>query len=102
MLSVTETNCTLNIKIALQVQCKDYMIDEKNNFVFRGDASKINNYDYRMTFVVSKSESSDTCPNCNAPIKSKGNTITCEYCGSTIVRKTNNIVLAEKKMYRQS
>lgn len=102
ILSVTETNDTLNIKIALQVQCKDYMVDEKTNNVLRGSASKINHYDYRMTFVVSKNESSDTCPNCNAPINGNGNTITCEYCGSTIVRKTNNIVLAEKKMYRQS
>ena len=102
LLSVTETNCTLNIKIALQVECKDYMLDENTNTVCRGSSSKINHYDYRMTFVVSKNESSVKCPNCNAPIKSKGNTITCEYCGSTIVRKTNNIVLAEKKMYRQS
>lgn len=102
LLSVTETNCTLNIKIALQVECKDYMLDETTNTVCRGSSSKINHYDYRMTFVVSKNESSVKCPNCNAPIKSKGNTITCAYCGSTIVRKTNNIVLAEKKMYRQS
>ena len=102
ILSVIPNNDTLNIKIALQVQCKDYMLDETTNTVCRGSSSKINHYDYRMTFVVSKNESSVKCPNCNAPIKSKGNTITCAYCGSTIVRKTNNIVLAEKKMYRQS
>jgi DNA-directed RNA polymerase subunit RPC12/RpoP len=101
VLSVTETNNTLNIKIALQVDCKDYMVDERSNSVVRGDSSRINHYDYRMTYVLSKSESTDKCPNCNAKLKGKGNTVKCEYCGSTIVRKTNNVVLAEKKMFRQ-
>ena len=101
LLSVTESDDTLNIKIALQVQCKDYMVDDKTNAVLRGSASKINHYDYRMTFIVSKNESSNACPNCNAPIKDKSNTVTCEYCGSTIVRKTNNIVLARKEMFKQ-
>ena len=88
----------------LNVNCKDYLIDVKTNKVIRGNENKINDYLYELAFQVSMEDdlSIKNCPNCSAPIESNVVTYNCEYCGSTVVRKSNKMVLYGKKMIRQS
>jgi DNA-directed RNA polymerase subunit RPC12/RpoP len=93
---------TLNIKVFLNVTCKDYLINTLTNAVIRGNSSKINNYYYEMQFILSKSDDVlKNCPNCNAKIDEGSPSVTCEYCGSSIVKKSNKLVLTGKRMIVQ-
>ena len=53
------------------------------------------------SFVVVKDVEIENCPNCNAKLKGDGATIKCEYCGSTVERKTHALTLTRKRMLNQ-
>ena len=53
-------------------------------------------------FVKKQDNAKNVCPNCNAKLKEQGSSVKCEYCGSIITRKTNELILIDKKMIRQS
>ncbi len=99
--SIREQNGALEIDVILEVNCKDYLVSTTNNSVLRGSSSKINYYKYSLTFVITHGNEIDKCPNCNAEIKDKGATVKCEYCGSTIERRTNSLTLTRKRMLNQ-
>ena len=80
----------------------DYLVSTTNNSVVRGNKNKLNDYTYRLSFLVSKdSKMLTNCPNCNAKLKGRGVTVKCEYCGSTINRKSSTMVLERKEMVEQ-
>jgi hypothetical protein len=88
------------ISVALNVTCKDYIIDVSNNRVVRGNKNIINDYYYDLTFMRASGNTIDKCPNCGAKLNDSHSTI-CEYCNSTINRETSKFVLIDKKMNRQ-
>ena len=102
IISVREIVDTLAITVMLTVVCKDYLTTDDGGTVLRGDANKINRYTYALGFLVSSKEAElKNCPNCNAEITATGSSVTCQFCGANINRKTNTLVLKEKKMLRQ-
>ena len=101
VLSVTEENNSLIIDVKLSVSCYDYLIDTTDDKVIRGDASQKNYYIYKLSFLLSKDNIINRCPNCNAEIEDIGSSIVCKYCGANIERKSNNLVLNRKEMIEQ-
>ena len=102
IISVREVVDSIVIAVMLSVKCKDYLATEEVGTVLRGDANKINHYTYALGFLVSSKEVElKNCPNCNAEITATGSSVTCGFCGANISRKTNTLVLKEKKMVRQ-
>ena len=91
------------IGITLNVNCKDYLLNETSNTVERGDKEHLWDYIYEMAFELHKDGKKiiNNCPNCNAKLKGKGATVKCEYCGSDIVRKAPSVVMIDKKMTYQ-
>lgn len=75
----------------LKARYKDYVIDDKNGNVIKGDKSSRYIMEYRMSFMRSKGnitkEDGDTnaltCPNCGAPVSINESGV-CEYCGSYV------------------
>lgn len=102
IISVHEQGDSITVNVMLSVTCKDYLASTETGEVLRGAASKINHYTYSLGFLVSsEAKELKNCPNCNAKIKSKGSSVKCEYCGSPIERKTNSLILNDKKMLQQ-
>ena len=95
--SLKEENDELSIEVKISVTCKDYIINTETNEVVKGNKLVVL-YTYILTFVVNKNVSADKCPNCNAQIDKDGKSIKCEYCGSTINRKSNKMVMTKKNI----
>lgn len=93
-----------NGKIALEVHmivdCYDYVIN-KNNHVVRGTKKYKNIYEYELTLVKGINSNSNICPNCGAPIENH-NSITCEYCDTSIINSNHDWVLNKKRMLKQT
>ena len=102
VIGVHEQGDSINVNVMLSVTCKDYLVSSETSEVLRGSDTKINHYTYCLGFLVSsEAKELKNCPNCNAKIKSKGSSVKCEYCGSPIERKTNSLILNDKKMLQQ-
>lgn len=96
-----EENGQETIVINMNVSCYDFIIDTKTNNVVRGNASKINYYNYELTFVKTKDDKDlDICPQCGAPVKGNNSGV-CEYCKSTLISNNYTLVLSKKKMLSQ-
>ena len=50
-----------------------------------------------MTFVIKKGDAKSikNCPSCGAPFEHNASGI-CEYCGSTIIKEADELVLSKK------
>ena len=96
-----EENRQETIVMNMQVSCYDFIIDTKTNNVVRGNATKLNIYNYELTFVRKKeSKVLGICPRCGAPVEGNNNGI-CEYCKSTIISNDYTLIMSKKKMLSQ-
>ena len=96
-----EENRQETIVMNMQVSCYDFIIDTKTNNVVRGNATKLNIYNYELTFVRTKeSKVLGICPRCGAPVEGNNNGI-CEYCKSTIISNDYTLIMSKKKMLSQ-
>jgi len=96
-----EENGQETIIMNMQVSCYDFIIDTKTNNVVRGSASKLNIYNYELTFVRTKqNKKSDICPRCGAPVEGNNSGV-CEYCKSTLISNNYTLVMSKKKMLSQ-
>lgn len=96
-----EENGQETIVINMQVSCYDFIIDTRTNKVVRGSASKLNIYNYELTFVRTKENKPiDICPQCGAPVEGNNSGV-CEYCRSTLVSNNYTLVMSKKKMLSQ-
>ena len=85
----------------MQVSCYDFIIDTRTNKVLRGNSSKINIYNYELTFVRTKDiKETDICPMCSAPVEGNNSGV-CEYCKSTLINNDYTLVMSKKKMLAQ-
>ena len=97
-----EENGQETIVMTMNVSCYDFIIDTKTNKVVRGSASKLNIYNYELTFVRTKENKNiNICPRCGAPVKGNNSGV-CEYCRSTIISSNYTLVMSKKKMISQT
>lgn len=94
---VTENVGMVSVKVYMQVNFYDYVIDTKTKKVTRGNKNNKICNEYEMTFVRKKEDirKDISCPNCGAPI-THNTSGECEYCGSTIVKAADDFVLSKK------
>jgi hypothetical protein len=97
---VEEINNTLVFTARLQVECRDYLVDNGGNILLRGN-KKLHKYTYELKLEKSSVTDLDKCPNCSAQLDAKGKTVKCKYCGTTINRNSTNLVLIKKTMLFQ-
>ena len=96
-----EENNQETIVMNMQVSCYDFIIDTRTNKVVRGSSSKINLYNYELTFVrTNENKNIDICPQCGAPVEANNSGV-CEYCKSTIISNNYTLVMSKKKMISQ-
>lgn len=96
-----EENGQETIVMNMQVSCYDFIIDIKTNKVVRGNSSKVNIYNYELTFVRTKENKAlDICPRCGAPVEGNNSGV-CEYCKSTLISNNYTLVMSKKKMLSQ-
>ena len=96
-----EENGQETIIMNMQISCYDFIIDTKTNNVVRGNASKVNIYNYELIFVRTKENKGlDICSRCGAPVEANNSGV-CEYCKSTLISNNYTLVLSKKKMLSQ-
>lgn len=101
ILSIHDNSNKIEIRLKLEVTCRDYLLDIKKNNVVRGDKNIINDYIYELIFVSSKESSKiEYCPNCGAKLEDAAST-KCQYCDSVILKDSRNYTLVSKKMLKQ-
>lgn len=89
------------ITMNMKVSCYDFIIDTKTNKVVRGNASKLNTYIYKLTFVKTiENKEHDVCPSCGAPVE-ENNSGVCDYCKSTLISNNYTLILSKKEMISQ-
>ena len=100
--SMSVVNNKEELKVYMEVTCKDYMVQMKdgNEKVVRGNSSVINDYLYEMTFVRNIVNTLKYCPNCGSELNN-GMSARCNHCGGIIVHETDEYVLSKKQMIRQ-
>lgn len=89
------------IETTLDVICKDYIINKDTKKVLRGSSNHKRHYLYSLKFKIG-TKTVETCPSCHAKLPDQGSSVKCSYCGSKVVRNSNNLVLIEKKMLKQN
>ncbi len=96
-----EENGIETIVINMKVSCYDFIINTTNSNVERGNASKLNYYNYELTFVKTvDNKEIDICPRCGAPLKGNNSSV-CDYCKSTIISNNYTLIMSKKKMISQ-
>lgn len=96
--SIRKVNGVLILDAFMKVEFYDYVINTVNNEVIRGNNSRKLTNNYILTYIMDANyinENTTKCPNCTAPIAhiTSGE---CEYCHSTIVKKSSKFVLSKK------
>lgn len=96
--NISNENDKISITIELSVNFYDYI--EQDGKCVRGNKNvKIAQF-YEMTFVCSKVNSMEKCPNCGAKLDGNASN-KCEYCGSVITGLSDKWVLSKKKSKSQ-
>lgn len=93
-----QTNGTIEtVVIRLAVSFNDYVVDQNNNVV-RGNANRLLNMQYELTFVYNTA-AIELCPNCGARLEPSA-TI-CPYCRGHIQAVRSNMRLSKKNLISQ-
>lgn len=96
-----EENGQETIVINMNVSCYDFIIDTTTKNVVRGSATKLNYYNYELTFVkTTDTKTLDICPRCGAKVEGNNSGV-CDYCKSTLVSNNYTLVMSKKKMKSQ-
>lgn len=94
---IREEEELIAIDVNTIIDCYDYIVDTKTGWVTRGNKYEKVAYNYKLTFIGSNEDVTNTCPNCGAELPS-GNSTKCEHCNSVVVNKTHNWVLSREKI----
>ena len=98
---VKVNNDSIEINSILKVTCRDYMINDNNNEVIRGNKNQVRMYTYSITLRADKlDEKIDKCPSCGSELDDKVSMI-CPYCHNLIVKKSSEFVMTSKNMITQ-
>ena len=95
--NITSENNVVSLTVYAKIRFYDYVINTKNDKVTRGSKDSLLTNHYLMTFVIKKgnAKSLNNCPSCGAPFN-HNTSGTCEYCGSTIIKESDALVLSKK------
>lgn len=95
--NITSENNVVSLTVYAEIRFHDYVINVKTNEVTRGSKDRLMTNHYLMTFVVKKGDAKSikNCPSCGAPFEHNASGI-CEYCGSTIIKEADELVLSKK------
>lgn len=94
---ITSENNVISLTVYAKISFYDYVINTKTNEVTRGSKERLMTNHYLMTFVIKKekAKSIKNCPSCGAPFEHNASGV-CEYCGSTIIKESDEFVLSKK------
>ena len=95
--SVDKNNGLVTVKVRLEVEFYDYIID-KDDKIIRGNKNKKNHMIYELNYVYSENLVKE-CPNCSATLNI-GDTV-CNYCNTKITSVGSKMKLSTKKCIRQ-
>ena len=99
--SVSKVNNQTTVTIEIVTEFYDYIINEKNQVIIRGNDSKKVSMHYRMVFIKNNSLKPKThCPKCGAELKNTSTNV-CEFCRTKITKETEEWLLAEKECISQ-
>ena len=99
--SVSKVNNQTTVTVEIVTKFYDYIINEKNQVIIRGNDSKKVSMHYRMVFIKNNSLKSKThCPKCGAELKNTSTNV-CEFCRTKITKETKEWLLAEKECISQ-
>ena len=99
--SVSKVNNQTAVTVEIVTKFYDYIINEKNQVIIRGNDSKKVSMHYRMVFIKNNSLKSKTyCPKCGAELKNTSTNV-CEFCRTKITKETEEWLLAEKECISQ-
>lgn len=95
--NITSENNVISLIVYAEIRFHDYVINMKTNEVIRGSKDRLMTNHYLMTFVIKKGDAKSikNCPSCGAPFEHNASGI-CEYCGSTIIKEADELVLSKK------
>lgn len=95
--NITSENNVVSLTVYAEIRFHDYVINAKTNEVTRGSKDRLMTNHYLMTFVIKKGDAKSikNCPSCGAPFEHNASGI-CEYCGSTIIKEADELVLSKK------
>lgn len=95
--NITSENNVVSLTVYAEIRFHDYVINAKTNEVTRGSKDRLMTNHYLMTFVIKKGDAKSikNCPSCGAPFEHNASGI-CEYCGSTIIKEADDLVLSKK------
>lgn len=95
--NITSENSVVSLTVYAEIRFHDYVINVKTNEVTRGSKDRLMTNHYLMTFVVKKGDAKSikNCPSCGAPFEHNASGI-CEYCGATIIKEADELVLSKK------
>lgn len=95
--NITSENNVVSLTVYAEIRFHDYVINVKTNEVTRGSKDRLMTNHYLMTFVIKKGDAKSikNCPSCGAPFEHNASGI-CEYCGSTIIKEADELVLSKK------
>ena len=97
IVNITSENNVISLIVYAEIRFHDYVINMKTNEVIRGTKERLMTNHYLMTFVIKKSDTKSllNCPSCGAPFNHNASGV-CEYCGSTIIKEADTLVLSKK------
>ena len=99
--SVSKVNNQTAVTVEIVTKFYDYIINEKNQVIIRGNDSKKVSMHYRMVFIKNNSLKLKThCPKCGAELKNTSTNV-CEFCRTKITKETEEWLLAEKECISQ-
>ena len=99
--SVSKVNNQTTVTVEIVTKFYDYIINEKNQVIIRGNDSKKVSMHYRMVFIKNNSLKLKThCPKCGAELKNTSTNV-CEFCRTKITKETEEWLLAEKECISQ-
>lgn len=91
---ITEENGIITIKMYINIESYNYIINTKTNEVISGNSNeKVNNM-YHLYFITKKASLKIVCPNCGSNIEN--NQSECDYCNTIINNNYNDFVLSSK------
>ena len=99
--SVSKVNNQTTVTVEIVTKFYDYIINEKNQVIIRGNDSKKVSMHYRMIFIKNNSLKPKThCPKCGAELKNTSTNV-CEFCRTKITKETEEWLLSEKECISQ-
>ena len=89
----------ISLTVFVKIEEFNYIINHKEKVVSGNKRKKVIR-NLRMTFIKTKNQNNNKCPNCGAPLPNI-NSNTCMYCNSIVYGENHDWILSEKLVVSQ-